>query len=111
MFGQNARCLLFTKASGRKWSASDQQRPFAAACIAAKIAPIAFHGLRHTYASRLAMKGVPLAVIAAQLGHADIRMVEKHYGHLAPSYVADTVRAAFGSMGLVETDNIVSLAR
>jgi len=37
------------------------------------------------------MKGVPLAVIAAQLGHADIRMVEKHYGHLAPNYVADTV--------------------
>jgi hypothetical protein len=35
------------------------------------------------------MKGVPLAVIAAQLGHADIRMVEKHYGHLAPNYVAD----------------------
>lgn len=33
------------------------------------------------------------------------------YGHLAPNYVADTVRAAFGSMGLVETDNIVSLAR
>jgi integrase len=109
--GKTPGVLLFTKASGRKWSASDQQRPLAAACIAAKIAPITFHGLRHTYASRLAMKGVPLAVIAAQLGHADIRMVEKHYGHLAPNYVADTVRAAFGSMGLVEMDNIVSLAR
>jgi len=44
-----------------------------------------FHGLRHTYASRLAMHGVPLAVIAVQLGHADTRMVEKHYGHLSPS--------------------------
>ena len=86
--------LLFTKRDGRRWSASDQQRPLAAACVAAKIAPITFHGLRHTYASRLAMRGVPLAVIAAQLGHADIRMVEKHYGHLAPNYVADTVRAA-----------------
>ena len=101
--------LLFTKGDGRKWSASDQQRPLAAACVAAKIAPITFHGLRHTYASRLAMRGVPLAVIAAQLGHADIRMVEKHYGHLAPNYVADTVRAAFGTMGLVETDNVVPL--
>jgi hypothetical protein len=37
-------------------------------------------------------------------------MVEKHYGHLAPSYVADTVRAAFGSLGIVEWSNIVSLA-
>jgi integrase len=102
--------LMFTKGVGRKWSASDQQRPLAAACIAAKIAPITFHGLRHTYASRLAMKGVPLAVVAAQLGHADIRMVEKHYGHLAPNYVADTVRAAFGTMGLVHTENVVPLA-
>jgi integrase len=108
-FGKVPGALLFTKASGRKWSASDQQRPLAAACVAAKISPITFHGLRHTYASRLAMKGVPLAVIAAQLGHADIRMVEKHYGHLAPNYVADTVRAAFDNMGLVWTDNVVPL--
>ena len=107
--GKTPGALLFAKSSGRKWSASDQQRPIAAACVAAKIAPITFHGLRHTYASRLAMKSVPLAVIAAQLGHADIRMVEKHYGHLAPNYVADTVRAAFGTLGVIETDNIVPL--
>ena len=42
------------------------------------------------------MGGAPLAVVAAQLGHSDTRMVEKHYGHMAPSYVADTVRASFG---------------
>ena len=107
--GKAAGALLFTKGSGLKWSASDQQRPVAAACFAAQIAPITFHGLRHTYASRLAMRNVPLAVIAAQLGHADIRMVEKHYGHLAPNYVADTVRGAFGTLGLVEPDNIVPM--
>jgi hypothetical protein len=28
-------------------------------------------------------------VVAKNLGHADTRMVEKHYGHLAPSYIAD----------------------
>jgi hypothetical protein len=55
------------------------------------------------------MRGVPLAVIASQLGHADTRMVEKHYGHLAPSYVADTVRAAFGTLGIVEPSNILPL--
>jgi hypothetical protein len=59
---------------------------------------------------RLAMRGVPLAVIAAQLGHADTRMVEKHYGHLSPRYVADTVRAAFGTLGLVEPSNVVAIA-
>jgi integrase len=101
---------LFTKANGRPWSASDQQRPLAAACDNARIATITFHGLRHTYASRLAMKGVPLPVIAAQLGHSDTRMVEKHYGHLAPNYVADTVRAAFDSMGILNVDNVIELA-
>lgn len=48
-----------------------------------------------------------MALIAAQLGHSDTRMVEKHYGHLAPSYVADTVRAAFGSLGIVEPSNVL----
>jgi integrase len=96
----NARLL---RGNGRAWGKSEQQRPLAATCVAARIdPPINFHGLRHTYASRLAMKGVPLAVIAAQLGHSDTRMVEKHYGHLAPSYVGETVRNAFGSLGLMQ---------
>ena len=34
-----------------------------------------------------------MGVIAAHLGHSDTRMTEKHYAHLAPSYIADTIRA------------------
>jgi hypothetical protein len=55
------------------------------------------------------MRGVPLAVIAAQLGHSDTRMVEKHYGHMSPSYLADTVRAAFGTLGILEPSNVVPI--
>jgi hypothetical protein len=55
--------------------------------------PISFHGLRHTWASLAAMNRVPLLVVAQNLGHTDTRMVEKHYGHLAPSYVAEAIRA------------------
>jgi integrase len=55
------------------------------------------------------MRGVPLRVIAAQLGHADTRMTEKHYAHLAPNYVADTVRAALPVLGIVERSKVVSL--
>ena len=58
----------------------------------------------------LAMRNVPLAVIAAQLGHSDTRMVEKHYGHLSPGYVADTVRAAFGTLGIVQLSNVAPMA-
>jgi integrase len=102
---------IFTRPNGAGWSHSDQQRPIQDAVKAAQLAPITFRGLRHTYASRLAIKAVPLAVIAKQLGHSDTRMVEKHYGHLAPSYVADTIRAAFGTMSIeYASDNAASSA-
>jgi integrase len=108
--GRLGSARLILRQNRRPWAKSEQQRPLTAACVAAWIEPpVNFHGLRDTYASRLAMRGVPLAVIAAQLGHSDTRMIEKHYGHLSPSYVADTVRAAFGSLGIVETSNIVAI--
>ena len=94
--------LIFTKESGSPWGTSHQQRPFNIAAEKAELGALTFHELRHSYASRLVMAGAPLAVIAAQLGHSDTRMVEKHYGHMAPNYIADTVRAAFGTMGVVE---------
>jgi integrase len=109
--GKPGNARLFLHANGKPWGKSEQQRPLAAACDGARIEPaVSFHGLRHTYASRLAMRGVPLAVIAAQLGHSDTRMVEKHYGHMSPSYLAETVRAAFGSLGLVELSNVAPIA-
>jgi integrase len=109
--GKPGSARLFLRRNGKGWGKSEQQRPLSAACTAARIDPsVNFHGLRHTYASRLAMRGVPLAVIVAQLGHADSRMVEKHYGHLSPSYVADTVRQAFGSLGLVEPSNVAPIS-
>jgi len=39
------------------------------------------------------MAGVPLMVVAKNLGHADTRMVQKHYGHLEKSFIADAIRA------------------
>jgi len=84
--------LIFMRADGNAWGPSHQQRPLEWASKRAKVEPEAtFHILRHTYASSLAMRGVPMGVIAAQLGHADTRMTEKHYAHLSPNYVADTV--------------------
>jgi Phage integrase family len=90
------RDFLLKRTDGKAWRSSDQQRPLARACKAARLVPLTFHELRHTYASRLVMNGAPLPVVARQLGHSDTRMVEKHYGHMAPSYVADTVSVIRG---------------
>ncbi len=92
------------------WGDSDQFRPISAACVAAKITPaISFHELRHTYASRLAMRGVPMGVIAAQLGHGDTRITERHYAHLSPSYVAQTVRQSFGMLGILPETTVTPI--
>jgi integrase len=73
--------------------------------------PISFHGLRHTWASLSAMNKVPLMVIAGNLGHADTRMVEKHYGHLAPSYITEAIRAGAPRFGEQAATGVVPMHR
>jgi integrase len=108
--GKSGTDLIFTKSDGKPWGKSHQQRPLTDACKVAKITPaIGFHVLRHTHASTLARQGVPLTIIAAQLGHADSRMTERHYAHLAPSHVADTIRASFPDLGIVPQSNVEKL--
>jgi integrase len=105
--GRRGDELMFPWPDGKAWGASHQQRPMVEACKAARLAPpITFHGLRHTYASHAVMNGMPLMVVAQNLGHADTRMVEKHYGHLAPSYVAETVRKHAPRFGIADRGKV-----
>lgn len=100
--GKDSKALIFSH-DGLAWGKSHQSRAIKEACETAQITPaISFHILRHTHGSILAMKGVPLPVIAKQLGHADTRMTEKHYAHLSPNYVADTIRQKFPQLGLLD---------
>jgi integrase len=109
--GRASRELIFVRDDSDPWGISHQKRRLENASAHANIDPPAtFHILRHTYGSALAMKGVPMGVIAAQLGHADTRMTERHYAHLAPSYVADTIRAALPGFGILSPSNLVRLA-
>jgi integrase len=92
---------LFIRADGSPWYRVAIVRAMGEACRGAKIDPPAtFYTLRHTYASHLVQQETPLLFVASALGHRDARMVEKHYGHLAPSHVADMIRAKLPSFGV-----------
>jgi integrase len=107
--GKAGGAILLPKANDSAWGPAHQSRPMEEACERARIVPeVSFHVLRHTCASHAVMNGVPLMVVAKNLGHADTRMVERHYGHLPPSYVADALRAGAPTFGM-EFDNVASL--
>jgi hypothetical protein len=65
---------LLRRDDGRAWKRAEQVRPMREACARAGIVPaVGFHVQRHTHGSLLAMRAVPMAVIARQLGRADTR--------------------------------------
>lgn len=116
--GRGASELLFLRdkvtrikreEAGDAWAHTDQVRFMNAAYAAAGIDPVTFHELRHSYASMLVNRGVPLAYVAAQLGHSDTRMVEKHYGHLAPNALAESIRTLAPKLGITEPGNVAPI--
>lgn len=55
--------------------------------------------------------GAHLSVVAEQLGHRAIAMVERHYGHLIESFVSGTIRSTFAPLGVIDPDNVVDVKR
>lgn len=92
------------------WLAHDQKKLMDTACAQAGVERLTFHELRHTYASTLIKARVPLYVVAKQLGHGDTRMVERYYGHLAPSDVAAVISELAPDLNLTAEENIRPLA-
>jgi len=108
--GRAGHEAMLRRANGEPFRKSDQARPMIEACERAKIKPrISFHILRHTWASLAAMNSVPLMIVAKNLGHADTRMVEKHYGHLSPSYVAEAIRAGAPRFGFKPDRKVLAI--
>jgi integrase len=102
--------LIFRRRDGSGWKQSQQGRPVREANTRARLKPpISFHTLRHTYASHCVMNGVPLMVVAKNLGHSSTTMIEKHYGHLAPSYISDAIRAGAPRYGVKIKSKITPL--
>jgi integrase len=87
--------LVFVNTDGRQWS--DRYKHLFRRVVNEVRLPqeTVFHCLRHTYASQLVGAGVPLPVVAKQLGHESTSTVDKIYGHLAPQQAEEEVNRRF----------------
>jgi len=90
--------LLFPSKDGRLMSGLDVSKTFARAVSALKFnenvtddrQKVVFHTLRHTFASWLAIDGVPLYTISKLMGHSTLEMTMR-YAHLCPDSKRDAV--------------------
>src|SRR4029077_4238625 len=80
---------VFHDAAGKRWK--DVRHPFEAACKGAGLTDFHFHDLRHTFASWLMMRGVPLATVSNLLAHTSPTMTLR-YAHLSPKHLTSAVR-------------------
>jgi integrase len=83
--------LVFCKPDGGFFSPHQVTQAIARRLKKAGIANASLHTLRHTHASTLLSKGVPLPAVSVRLGHADTNITAKIYSHALPQ---DDARAA-----------------
>ncbi len=86
--------LVFVTERGTHLDPSNVRHRYDAVLAAAGLGHWTMHELRHTAASLMLSKGVPLHVVSERLGHAGIAITKDVYGHL----VADDDRRATEAM-------------
>jgi integrase len=95
--------LVFSHADGSMLTKGDCKHPLWRTCKRAGLRRLGWHVLRHTFASHLIMKGVPVKAVQELLGHATIEMTMR-YTHLSPDVrreavrVLDAVDARYGNL-------------
>lgn len=81
---------VFCRDDGAQHTDGQCKRPLYRAYARAGLEQMGWHVLRHSFASHLVMRGVPLKVVQELLGHATIEMTMR-YAHLSPSTLQQAV--------------------
>ena len=80
---------------------------FPEVCKCAGVDDFTWHCLRHTFASRLVMRGVDLRTVQELMGHKSI-VTTMRYAHLAPQHQADAVERLVRPTPGASTDTAIS---
>lgn len=83
--------LVFASSVGTKIDSDNLGRAFESVLEKVDIQDFHFHDLRHTFATRLAQRGIDIYKISKLLGHKDIRMTQR-YSHHCPESLRDGVQ-------------------
>ena len=84
--------LIFTTSKGTPLSPRNLERAWSRIIEVAGIPYRNFHVLRHTNATDLLAKGIPIVEVARRLGHSRISHTLELYGHAIPTYDATIAR-------------------
>lgn len=87
--------LVFCHPTGRAWNPDELRPPLYRACKKAGLRRIGWHVMRHSFASQLVTRGVPLKAVQEMLGHATMD-VTLRYSHLSPDVSRDAVERLSG---------------
>src|SRR5207249_361744 len=83
--------LIFCQPTGEYYSPDRMGARVVESMRKAGLQGVSLHSLRHSHATSLLSKGVPIAVVSERLGHADQNITLSIYSHAIP---ADTRAAA-----------------
>jgi integrase len=99
--------LVFCGPEGEPLDPNAMSKQIKAAMVSAKLPEASAHSLRHTFASRLATRGVPMQAIADLLGQGAATTTAR-YMHLQPEHLRQAMRALEGPPPKLHGSNVAT---